>query len=582
MVIRTLLLMALLFSLSVPAATQISAAVDKNPALLNESITLDVTLDTKADAAAIDFSELKSNFTVMMPSVSQSTRIINGKASQSTQWKVVLLAKKAGNFTIPAFTYQGLTTEPIALTILAAEAAATTATNNPELFLQSSIEQDQLYVQQLSYYKVQIFFNGELQRGALSEPSLDNAIIQQVGQDVEGSELVNGIRYRTISRRYAITPQQSGRFTISPPTFNGEMLDRDSRQYGYYSRSKKVVQQAQPIDITVQPIPSPFPTDTSDWLIAGLVTLSEEWSPNVTQLTVGEPITRTITLSAVDVAENQLPELMLNFPNSLRLYQEQPQAKSAERNGHIIAQKIFTTAVIATTTGEVTLPEVSLPWWNSKTNQLSTAVLAAKTFQVNPAANSSTPGSLPAVNSAATLNTTSDVNDRSLTAASLNQSVNNWAWTYSTTTLMVLWLITLLGLYLVWQHRFTQTKPQTSPTVAKFNSHNLKMACQNNDPEAAKQALLRWGHRYFNQPFMSLGQLTAYLTSAELIALIEQLNATLYGHPGVKDKLANNNISAKKQWQGQALWQQWQQYNPKSAKTNANSDLAPLYPNDVR
>lgn len=583
MVIRTLLLMALLFSISVPASTQISAAVDKNPALLNESITLDVILDARVDAAAIDFSGLKSDFTVMMPSVSQSTRIINGKTSQSTQWKVVLLAKKAGNFTIPRFSYQGLTTEPIALTILGAETAASAATNTTtkDLFLQSSIEQDQLYVQQLSYYKVQIFFNTELQRGALSEPSLEGAIIQQVGQDVEGSELVNGIRYRTISRRYAITPQQSGNFTISPPTFSGEMLDRDSQQYGYYSRTKKVVQQAQAIEIAVKPIPDSFP---ADWLIAGLVTLSEEWTPDVTQLTIGEPITRTITLSAVDVAENQLPELNLNFPRTLRLYQEQPQAKSAERNGHIIAQKIFTTAVIATSPGEVTLPEVKLPWWNSKTNQMMTAVLPAKTFQVNPAANASDNSMTTSIKGLApATNDSKDVNKAPSASITLNQPINNWAWTYSTSALLALWITSLLIFYLLWQWRNPELKAETSTATAKFNSHALKMACKNNDPEATKQALLRWGHRHFNQQFISLNQLTPYLNSAALSAQIEQLNAALYANSSKATSEDNDVSSANKNehWQGQTLWQQWQQYKPTVTAKKVDSDLAPLYPNDV-
>src|SRR5690606_25451404 len=181
----------------------------------------------------------------------------------------------------------------------------------------------------LSYYTVTIYFNGELQRGSLSEPLLEGASISQVGQDSESSALVNGIRYRTITRRYAITPQRSGSFTITPPAFNGEMIDRDSARYNYFARTKTVVQQAQPIDIMVNPIPDSFP---GDWLVAGLVTLTEEWSPDITELKQGEPVTRTITLSAVDVAENQLPEIKQGFPDGLRLYQEQPQAKSAERN----------------------------------------------------------------------------------------------------------------------------------------------------------------------------------------------------------------------------------------------------------
>lgn len=116
------------------------------------------------------------------------------------------------------------------------------------------------------------------------------------------------------------------------------MIDRDSARYNYFARTKTVVQQAEPIDVVVNAIPANFP---GNWLVAGLVTLTEEWSPDITGLKQGEPVTRIITLSAVDVAENQLPDLTQGFPDGLRLYQEQPQAKSAERNGRLVAQKIL-------------------------------------------------------------------------------------------------------------------------------------------------------------------------------------------------------------------------------------------------
>ncbi|MGI5309590.1 BatD family protein [Rheinheimera sp. WS51] len=571
MVTRILLFFSLCISISIQAATQISASVDKNPALLNESITLTINLDARVEAGAIDFTVLKSDFTVMMPSVSQSTRMINGTTTQSTQWKVVLLAKQAGNITIPSFSYQSLSTAPIELTILAANNKTTTSSADKELFLQSEIETQAPYVQQLSYYKLTIYSKDSFQNASLTEPSLEGAIISQVGQDVEGSELVNGIRYRTFSRRYAITPQQSGHFTIQPPVFSGEVLDRESQQYGYYSRTKRITEQAQTIEIEVKPVPDNFPSQTADWLVAGLVTLTEEWSPNVSELTVGEPITRTITLSAVDVADNQLPEITLNFPSSLRLYQEQPQTKSAQRNGHVIAQKTFTTAVVATTDGTVTLPEVSLPWWNSKTNQLAKATLPEKTFKVIPTATTKTPNvDTPALSSQSSNAVPASQN------TNYSAPISNWAWTYSTSIIMVLWLLSLAAFYFFWQWRKPMAQIPDSTSIAKFNSHALKQACKNNQPNIAKQELLRWGHRHFDQKVISLSQLNNFITSAELRKEVSQLNAVLYS----AKQNANNDVTTNL-WSGDALWQKWKQYKPKTPFNKTESGLTSLYPKDI-
>src|SRR5690606_29003456 len=110
MVKGVLLAAVLLLSLPLQALTQLSASVDKNPALRGEAVTLEVTANARVAADAINFRVLESDFTVMVPSVSTSTQIINGQSSQSTIWRIVLLPKKAGSYTIPAFTLQGLST----------------------------------------------------------------------------------------------------------------------------------------------------------------------------------------------------------------------------------------------------------------------------------------------------------------------------------------------------------------------------------------------------------------------------------------------------------------------------------------
>jgi hypothetical protein len=552
MVRGVLLAVSLLLSLPLLALTELSANVDKNPALRGEAVTLEVTANARVAADAINFSILEQDFTVMVPSVSSSTQIVNGQASQSTSWKVVLLAKKAGNFTIPTFTLQGLSTKPITLQILDG-AVAKNSSGARELFLEASMEQQQLYVQQLSYYQVTIYFSGDLQRGSLSEPQMDNASITQVGQDAEGSELVNGVRYRTITRRYAITPQRSGNFTISPPTFSGEMIDRDSARYSYFARTKSVVQQAQPVDVTVSAIPDTFP---GDWLVAGLVTLTEEWSPDITELKQGEPVTRTITLSAVDVAENQLPELKQGFPEGIRLYQEQPQTKSAERNGRLVAQKVFTSAVIANKAGKLELPEVILPWWNSKTNQLDYARLPARTLTVIATQ----------ADAKAALSTHPATTDN-ISMPQSNQIADNtnWRWNYLSRLLLALWLGSVFIFYVLWQLRTPAKSLGSAPARVRFNSAALKLACQQGNATQAKAQLLHFAHQQLDLRCQSLTELGNHIDTADLKQQLSELNAALYG---------NSNSG----WQGDQLWQAWLQYHRAKASGSASDSLSPLYP----
>lgn len=542
-------------SLSTPgyAMSSLTARVDKNPALQGEAVTLEVVADKRLAADAINFRVLESDFTVMVPSVSSSTQIINGQSSQSTSWKVVLLPKRTGELTIPAFNVQGFTTDAIKLKVLE-EQVNTAATSNTELFLRAEIEQKQLYVQQLTYYQVSIFFNGDLQRGSLSEPVIEGASVTQVGQDVEGTELVNGIRYRTITRRYAVTPQRSGNFTISAPTFSGEMIDRDSARYNYFARTKSVVQQGQAVDISVSAIPDNFP---GNWLVAGLVTLTEEWSPDITELKQGEPVTRIITLSAVDVAENQLPEINQGFPQGLRLYQEQPQARSAQRNGRLVAQKVFTTAVIANKAGELELPELTLPWWNSQTNQLDYARLPARRLTVK-----ATAAAAPAT---ALTNNTANVPSVPAPAIAGQTFTDKWQWNHLSSLLLALWCASGVLFYLLWQLKTPKQPAAPVPSRVKFDNSKLKTACKHNDAKAAKTELLRFAHQQHDKRCNSLTELTALLNDADLQQQLQQLTAALY-NPAVE------------RWQGDALWHSWQRYQQQQHRNQPEVKLATLYP----
>ncbi len=373
----------LLLILSSPAwaLTELKVSLDKNPLLLGETAVLELVADDQV-ATQPDFSVLDKDFLVQGPSLGQQMQIVNGKASRTTSWRLLLKAKQQGTFIIPSFEIEGVSSTAIEVEVV--EGSVQTQTDNDaQLFLQSSLDSTQLYVQQLAYLEVKIFFQGDLQRGSLSEPKVEGLSIEQLGKDKEGSELVNGERYRTFTRQYRLIPERSGTFVLPGSVLSGEMLDRNSGRYDYFAQTKAVSAKANDITIEVAPQPDNFP---GDWLIADLVSLNEEWSPATDQLTQGEPVTRTITITALDVAEHQLPDLTLDTPDGVKLYKEQPHAKQAERNGTLVSQKVFSMAVVANKAGELVLPEVKLPWWNKKTNSVHYATLPEKrlTVQLDP------------------------------------------------------------------------------------------------------------------------------------------------------------------------------------------------------
>ena len=554
-----LCLLGLMLSGPVAAVTQLFAQIDKNPVMYGEEILLQIQADEKVSRDAIDFSVLEKDFRVNGPAISQSMQIINGQSSQSTIWQLSLFPKRTGDIEIPAFQIDAATTQPIMVSVLAKP--ANSDGQQADLFVTNTLSSNELHVQQMAYYEVKIFFKGDLKSGALTAPNLPGCAIEQVGKDIESSELVNGERFQTITRRYSITPQQSGDFNLEAPFFKGEMIDRTSSNYDYYAKQKTVSAEGKAISFSAKPIPADF---TGDWLVSDLVALTEEWSITGDEITQGEPVTRTITLTALDLMDNQLPDLTMTTPDGVKVYPEQPQAKKAERNGRIVAQKVFSFAVIANKTGELELPEISIPWYNSQTQQVTSTTLAKKRLMVLPNANQ------PASEPAPIIDSPSEI---PLVVTDERWWRPTWQLTYSFVALFSLWFITFAAVLWLWLTRSSsKAMPATSidqqqhdeNTQVKFSRHKLKAACLANDVDLAQQLLIRWGNQLIDKKIHQLSDLMAVLPDGDLKQAIFVLGNRRYQ-------------AVLEPWQGQALFEIWAKYQHQQL-IDESAALKPLYP----
>lgn len=552
---RALLLSISLITFILPtafAATSLTASVDKNPAMFGEVITLQLQLDEKVDAGALDYSALNEDFRVTGPSVSQSMQIVNGQASQSTSWILSLFPKKTGDLTIPAFTVAGQRSAPIVVQV---QPASQQSQQGAELFLQNSFSREQAYVQQVLYYDVKIYFKGELQSGSLTQPELAGAEINQLGKDKDGTEIVNGERYQTITRRYSVIPQKSGELTLTAPGFTGEMIDRSTNQYDYFARTKRVGAQGEQLTLQVKPSPA----QVNPWLPAELVTITEEWSTPVDQLVQGEPVTRTITLTAVDLADHQLPDLTIAATDGIKTYPEQPQSRKVERNGRLIAQKVISMALIADKAGALTLPPVQLSWWNTNTDQPAIAELPAVTLQI---AAGTAPAVSPVVVSAPA--------SQSEGPGPAGWFAPHWQLNYLSLLLLAGWLVSI-GVLLGWRFKSQSIAktghqaPSASESVLRFNPRKLSQACQDNDVAGAKIQLLRWARQVVNPEIQTLSELAAQISDEPLQQQIRLLSFDGYQPAGHR-------------WQGQPLLNAWQQY--RHTRQSGTDQLAALYPNN--
>jgi len=366
-----LLLAAAVISGQAFGITTLKASVDRNPAMVAEAFNLTIVADDNVDTNSLDTSALLQDFIVGQTSVSSNTQIINGTMTRQTTWRVSLISRKSGALTIPSLKINNISSNPIIMNIVTKPQSTK---DNENIKLETSISNTSVYIGQPLIYEIKLLLGTRLQRAQLQQPSLVGAEITQIGEDKDASEIVNGKRYRTITRQYNISPTQAGKFELEGSIFRG-----DVSQYGY-GRSKPITLLGENHQIEVKAIPTEFP---GDWLVSDMVVIEDEWA-NEKDYQVGEPITRTITLSAANVSTEQLPTLSIDAGNSLQSYPDKPKLQQGLNGSTLISQLVQKIALIPIKSGEIVVPEIKIPWFDPRTETVQWAVIKQKTLVIKP------------------------------------------------------------------------------------------------------------------------------------------------------------------------------------------------------
>lgn len=562
-----MLLALLALSQTSLALTQVTASIDANPVMSNESIVLTVVADDSVERDSLDTEPLLKDFILARTEVSSQTSMVNFKTSRTTRWQIVLVPRSTGNLIVPALTVDGHHSKPIKVQVI--EQGSANSTLQQDIFITSELSKNDVYVQQLLTLTIKLHIGVQLQRGSLTEPSLTNATIEQIGKDIESDGIVNGKRYRIIERTYAITPEQSGEFTLDTPMFSGDLMVQSRRRSGFLSfgETKPVNILGDKLELNVRPIPDSFPIDaTNSWLPSELLTLHQEWQPDNKQFKVGEPITRVITLTGVGLSKAQLPKITMSAPAGLKIYPDQAELHSKLTRERLIGLKRQNFALVASQAGDYVLPKITIAWWNTITNKYQQAELPAQTITihdndelpqsaiVNPAASTNTLPNSPPINRT----------ESSLARPVIIEKTSNLQWLF-----LVLWLLTIVA----WAWHIFYLKRNSSVNIDNtkpplVNNHYLALlaACKRNDAKQVLNLILPWLKSLNisdnNQQLLTLSATLIQINNEAFTCAINEVQQHLYG------KKAPENS-----WSGKDLLKAVQQVNATGIQTNTSSKI---------
>ncbi len=551
-----------LFNLLFPliSAAELNLSIDRAELNIEEAFELSIS-SNRATSGNIDISQLQQDFEILDRQKQSSMRFINGNMSQSSIWTYTLVAKHAGKITIPAITVGNEATK--AREIIVKE-GATQGNGNQDIIVEAEIEQKSAYVQgQFIYIQRLLFAKPFRNNSTLTRPRLKKgrAEIESLGNASERIVKRNGRDYRMLTRRFAIIPQESGKLEFAPSLFSGTMRRSSQRlpnnRFSFSSRAKRVRVRSNEVSIEIKPRPAEF--TGKDWIVAKNFSLHLNWPTPPDQIEAGKPVSVILAAIADGLRAEQLPEINLQAPAGIKLYPEKPTFTNERNLDGIVGTMNKRIVLVSTGGGEFEIPELSIPWWNSKTNQQEIAKLEAIKLTVSGAP----------VAIAAQQAVSKPVLDKTV---KVENTVEDKPKLSNTLLIIIalsgLLLVTLLaGLFMRWKGKKlinkSSTEKYTTATKQQILS-DLEQACSHNNASEAQHFLQQWMQSMGKSP-------TAFSESdnTPLQQQIKQLNQSLYA-------------KEKSHWQGQGLWQAIEKYQAQEDGVVEKGDrklqgLEPLY-----
>jgi BatD DUF11 like domain len=511
------------------ALANLEAEVDTTTLSIGDSVQLTLRADGSDVTGSPDLAPLQRDFDVQSTQSSSQFRSINGRVEAWTSWQLLLKPKHSGTLTIPPLRLGHDRSRPIRITVHDLDPAVRRAVDRT-VFFETSYEPARVYVQAQIIVTRKLFYaSGSQLYGAMPDvPDVPGAMVRPLG-DAEHSAAVRGGRqYGVIEQRFAVFPEHSGTLTIPAASVTGSVrLPSDT---GLLGRRIGVDISSQVLTIDVLPIPDAYPKD-APWLPATRVELLEDWPAAPDHgMSVGTPSQRTLIARVEGNVASAIPPLPTKLPDSLKAYPESPSLNEVPTTSGIVGTRTESTSLVATRPGPITLPALTLTWWDTAAAEVRHATLDAQVIEATGAPLApNPPPQQPEPAAAAT--------DQPTNAAATAQS------TPSVPALPAMsgsWILLLLGViaavamsgWLVTLHRLRRVRATATRPVAPAQREAAAYAvlarhCRAGTAAAIRAALDAWLTSRYDDA--SLPEATARFTAdADAHAAVNALNSQLY------------------------------------------------------
>ena len=362
-------------------AQDLEVSVDRAELARGETLTYTIRIYEQRQGMQLDLTPLTEDFDVLGTRTSSQVRSINGQVESWTDYIVTLFPLTEGELTIPPIEINNLQTEPILISVV--NEGPRSNQDNDELFLEIEVNKEALYVQEQLLFTVKLYYtiNG-IRNPQFTELEMEDTVIQLIGSPNQYEQIIEGVRYGVYEKRYVIFPQRSGPLEIPDILFRGEVTDGSSNFVFRNLNTRRVTAFIEGITISVNERPVAA-QEFDNWLPVTNLSISEEWSTDLENLSIGDSITRTITLTADGLDGAVLPPFSPETLDGINVYQDPASIERTYVDGSIVGTRVESSTLVPVIAGTIEIPEIVIPWWDVSSDELKEAVITAKSIQVS-------------------------------------------------------------------------------------------------------------------------------------------------------------------------------------------------------
>ncbi len=545
---QCLLLLAMaLAATPIVAVPEVHVELKKNNIAENERFLVTFKVFSATNAAEPDWTPLRQDFKILKKSKSYSFQSINGQQQSVTAWNLELMPRRSGHLMLPSLLFGRQASKPRKIRVRSISSAK--KRGKEDIYIEVSAGPRNPYVQQQVRFVFKVFMTKNL-RGNLTQPSFKGNVTSEPLPEKNYRINRKGRNYRVHERIYMLYPQASGAVRINPIVLTGQYTEK-GRRFSVTKRSKT-------LQLNVRPVPLDF--TGSFWLPANGVRLQQKWSDDLSQWVQGDPLTWTIKLIGKSLLASQLPAVEIPQPEGFNVYTDaKPVLQTIPDGSGLRGERAQKFVLIPTQSGEHVFPEIKIPWWNTRTDQLEYAILAEQNVQIQPAA----VGQL-------TMETPPSVFPQEMNQDSVKVDAIDYIWIWISGILGFGWLVTLIW---ITRERFLEyiqrrSAGQSHAVELKKVRKDVEAACMARDTCAVRDALLKWARvMWRDYPPRSLDDIMQRCTPG-LKKRIQAFDQAAYGH---------GRLDPDSLWQA-VLYEPAEATGTKLPKeTSYSSPLEPLY-----